>query len=207
MTTILLIRHGETDYVKKGILAGRFPGVPLNSHGRDQAQTLAKALKGTPIKALYTSPIERAVQTAEPIAQALGLDLVERSGLIETEIGEWMNVKVKTLNRTKIWKIVQSAPSVFRFPGGETFAETQLRISNELINLAAQHDPKEIIACVSHADPIKLAIAYFIGLPLDQFQKLQVSTASINILHLTEFGGHLAALNLNAEQALSLPKA
>ncbi len=207
MPTILLIRHGETDYVKKGIMAGRYPGVPLNEHGRNQAQALAKALAGRPIKAIYTSPIERAVQTATPIAQALGLELIERPGLIETEIGEWMNVKVKSLNRTKTWKVVQAAPSVFRFPGGETFAETQLRISNELLALAAQHDPKDMIACVSHADPIKLAIAYFIGVPLDCFQRLQVATASINILQLHEFGGHLSALNLNADQALSLPKA
>jgi len=207
MPIILLIRHGETDYVKKGILAGRLPGVPLNEHGRAQAQKLAEKLTGAPIKALYSSPIERAVQTAEPIGAALGLPVIQRQGLIETEIGEWMDVPVKKLNRTKVWKKVQGAPAIFRFPGGESFADTQHRITAELVALSSQHEPKDIIACVSHADPIKLAITYFLGVPLDLFQRMQISTASISFLHMGEFGAQLVALNLNADGSIPLPKA
>jgi probable phosphomutase (TIGR03848 family) len=206
MSIILLVRHGETDYVKKGRLAGRLPGIPLNERGQQQARIVAEKLTGAPIKAIYTSPIERAYQTAEPIAQALGLELVTRPGLIETEIGEWQNEKVRGLSRRKIWKIVQSAPSLFRFPGGESFAEIQQRITSDLLALSSEHEPKDILVCVSHADPIKLAIAYFIGLPLDNFQRIQVSTASINILHMSESACHLAALNINVEQPLTFPK-
>jgi len=206
MPTVLLIRHGETDYVKKGRLAGRLPGVPLNEHGRNQAQLLAEKLTGSPIKAIYSSPIERALQTAEPIANSLDLEIIPRQGLIETEIGEWQNVKVKDVNRTKIWKIIQSTPSLFRFPGGEAFAETQLRISAELQTLSAQHAPNDVFACVSHADPIKLAIAYFIGLPFDLFQRIQISTASISILHLSESSAQLVAMNFHADLSLTFQK-
>jgi broad specificity phosphatase PhoE len=205
MPIFLLIRHGETEYVKKGRLAGRLPGVTLNEKGHTQALALADTLKVAAIKALYSSPIERAIQTAEPISKALNLEIIPRQGLIETEIGEWQNARVHQLNRKKIWKIVQNAPSVFRFPGGESFAETQLRITSELITLSTIHEPKDIIACVSHADPIKLAITYFIGLPFDRFQRVQVSTGSISILQLGEMGGQLLGLNLNGDRTLSLP--
>jgi probable phosphomutase (TIGR03848 family) len=206
MPTVLLIRHGETDFVKKGRLAGRLPGVPLNEHGQKQAQVVAEKLAGAPIKAIYSSPIERAMQTAEPIAKALNLEIIQRQGLIETEIGEWQDVRVKDVNRSKSWKIIQSSPSLFRFPGGESFAETQFRISSEIQALSAQHDPKDTIICVSHADPIKLAIAYFIGIPFDLFQRIEISTASISILHMSESSIRLAAMNLHADLSLTFPK-
>jgi probable phosphomutase (TIGR03848 family) len=206
MPTILLIRHGETDFVKKHRLAGRMPGIPLNKTGKVQAEAVAQFLKDEPIKTVYSSPIERAWQTAEPIARALNLEVITREGLIETEIGEWQNEPVKPLSKKKIWRVVQMAPSVFRFPGGEAFAETQFRITQELLALSAMHEPKENIVCVSHADPIKLAIAYFLGLPMDHFQRIQISTASISILHFHEFGAHIGALNLNADRSLNLPK-
>lgn len=206
MPTILLIRHGETDFVKKHRLAGRMPGVPLNKTGHAQAEAVANYLKGEPIKAIYSSPIERAYQTAEPIGRELNLEITTRQGLIETEIGEWQNEPLKPLSKKKIWRIVQVAPSVFRFPGGEAFAETQLRITQELLTLSAMHEPKDNIICVSHADPIKLAIAYFIGLPMDNFQRIQISPASISILQFHEFGAHLAVMNLNADRSLNLPK-
>src|SRR3990172_2972087 len=121
MPLVLLIRHGETDFVKKNRLAGRLPGVPLNKKGRAQALAVAERLKGAPVKAIYTSPMERARETAQPIAEALGLEPVARDGLLETDIGEWMGESVKKLQRLKLWKIVQAAPSMLRFPGGESF--------------------------------------------------------------------------------------
>lgn len=204
MPTILLVRHGETDYVKKHRLAGRKPGIPLNERGQKQAESLAKILGKAPIKAVYSSPIKRAQQTAAPIAKALNLDVAIREGLLETEIGKWEDMPLKKVSKKKSWRVVQQNPSVFRFPGGEAFAETQIRISTELLALAAKHDTKDMIVCVSHSDPIKLAIAYFLGLPLDNFQRLVISTASISILHVGEAGVHLAAMNLNAEITLNL---
>ena len=204
MPLVLLIRHGETDFVKKNRLAGRLPGVPLNKKGRAQALAVAERLKGAPVKAIYTSPMERARETAQPIAEALGLEPVARDGLLETDIGEWVGESVKKLQRLKLWKIVQAAPSMLRFPGGESFAETQMRIVRELEELCKQHEAKDILICVSHADPIKLAVAYYLGLPLDNFQRFMVSTASITALQIGEMGGRV--LTLNYDLAFSLPK-
>jgi probable phosphomutase (TIGR03848 family) len=206
MPTILLIRHGENDYVKTGRLAGRLPGVHLNDNGRRQAQALAEALcRMLPcehVKAIYSSPLERTLETAEPIAKAFNLEIIQREGLIETQYGEWQNKSVKGLSRLKIWKNVQSAPSLFTFPGGESFAETQNRICSEIYSLIGQYEQKDILLCVSHADPIKLAVAYFIGLPLDLFQRLNVAPASINALYIDQGVSRLLALNYDLSFSL-----
>jgi probable phosphomutase (TIGR03848 family) len=204
MPTVLLIRHAENDYVKKGRLAGRLPGVHLNDKGRIQAQALAARLTGSAIKAIYSSPMERAMETAQPISRALGLDVIERPGLIEVDVGEWQDKKLKGLSRLKAWRKVQLAPSLMRFPGGETFAEAQQRICNEIVTLAGLHEPKEILACITHSDPIKLAVSYFIGQPLDLFQRFSVSPASITALYIGEMGAHL--ITLNYDLSFTLPK-
>ena len=199
MPLFLLIRHGENDYVRTGRLAGRLPEVHLNEKGRAQANLLAEKLASAPVKAVYSSPLERALETAAPIAAAINLPVIENAGLIEMDYGEWQNQKLKGLSRLKIWKLVQAAPSVMRFPSGERFAEAQMRIANTLLDILSCFEPKDVIICVSHADPIKLAVAYFIGLPLDMFQRLSVSPASITILALGESGGRLVALNAQAD--------
>ncbi len=195
MPLFLLIRHGENDYVKQGKLAGRLPGVHLNETGRLQAQRLAERLVKAPLKAIYASPLERALETAEPLAQKLGLEVQVHPGLLETAAGAWTGQLLKTLRRTRQWKIVQLAPSRFRFPEGETFAEAQQRIVTELEALCAQHAAKDIVACVSHSDPIKLAVAYYLGLPLDHFQRLSISPGSITALMLGESSSTLLTLN------------
>jgi probable phosphomutase (TIGR03848 family) len=205
MPVFMLIRHGENDYVKKGLMAGRLPGVHLNKNGLKQAQEVADKLAGAPVKAIYSSPLERALETAEPIARSVSLDVIPRPGLIEVDIGEWQNQSLKRLSRQKIWKIVGNAPSRMQFPGGESFAEAQIRICNEISLLSRQHEPKDLVICVSHADPIRLAVAYFLGLPLDLFQRLIVAPASITALEIREAGSRL--LTLNYEISFTLPKA
>lgn len=197
MPLILLVRHGENDYVKKRKLAGRLPGVHLNQKGQAQALAVAEKLKDAPIKAVYTSPMERALETAQPIAAALGLEPVVRQGLLETDIGEWTGISLAKVRRQKLWKVVQGAPSLLRFPGGESFAETQHRIVLELEALCKMHDPKDVFVCVSHADPIKLAVAYYLGLPLDHFQRLVVAPASITALQVGEMSSQLITLNFD----------
>jgi probable phosphomutase (TIGR03848 family) len=199
MPLFLLVRHGENEYVKTGRLAGRQPGVHLNDKGREQAQSIAGRLKDIPIKALYSSPLERALETAEPLVKALNLESIQRPGLIEIDCGEWQNKKVKGLSRLKQWKTVQSSPSTFRFPGGESFLEANARIAAELLELAQMYEPKDIVVCVSHSDPIKLAVSFFIGLPLDAFQRLAISPGSITSLYIGETGGRLLGLNIEAE--------
>ena len=205
MPIFLLIRHGENDYVKKGRLAGHTPGVHLNEHGRLQAQALAERLKDTPIKAIYSSPLERALETAEPLAKTLNLETIPRPGFLETDYGEWQGQTLKSLRRLKLWRTVQHAPSLARFPGGESFAECQGRVCREIEWICSQHDAKDMIACVFHADPIKLAIAFYIGLPLDHFQRLSSAPASITTLLIGEAGSQLVNLNVDFSLNYSNP--
>ena len=205
MPVILLIRHGENDYVKKHRLAGRLPGVHLNKKGQEQARLLAEKLADVPVKAVYSSPLERTLETAAPLAQALGLEVISRPGLIETDFGEWQGESLKKLGRLKAWRMVQNRPSLMRFPGGETFAEIQMRYVHELETICKQHEAKDILVCVSHADPIRLAVAYYIGLPLDMFQRLSVLPGSISALWITEGASQLLALNYDPAFSLFKP--
>jgi probable phosphoglycerate mutase len=195
MPLILLVRHGENDYVKESRLPGRIPGIHLNKRGRKQAKRVAKFLKSAPIKAVYSSPLERTMETAQPIAKAHGLQVVPREGLIETDVGKWQGKKIKKLQKLETWRVIQLNPSRFRFPGGERIEDAQHRFVGELEHLAKVHAAQDMIVCVSHSDPIKLVVSYYIGLPLDMYQRLSVSPASINPLYIGELGSHLLALN------------
>lgn len=197
MPTILLVRHGENDYVKEHRLPGRKPGIHLNDKGLAQAKVVAEKLKEAPIKAVYSSPLERTMETAKPIAKALNLSVIPRRGLIETDVGKWQGKKIKRLSKSKKWPKIQFAPSMFRFPGGERIIDAQHRFVEEIEYLADKHEPGDMVVCVSHADPIKLVVAYYIGLPLDMFQRLSVSPASITALHVGDFGSRLVFLNFD----------
>jgi probable phosphoglycerate mutase len=181
MPIFMLIRHGENDFVGKR-LAGRLPGVHLNEKGQQQAEGLAATLTHAPICAIYSSPLERAMETAQPLAQVMNLPIQQRPGLMEINFGEWQGKTAKQLHRLKAWKIVQEAPSQMTFPGGESFSEAQIRIVAELDSISEQHAEKDLVACFSHCDAIRVAIAHYIGLPLDFFQRLTAETASINVL-------------------------
>ena len=196
MTLLLLIRHGENDFVKTGKMAGRLPEVHLNERGQKQAQALGEALKDVPIKAIYSSPLERAMETATPIANARKLQIIQEPDIMDADIGKWQGKSWKVLSLTKVWKIVQNSPSRFRFPDGESFPEMQTRISGVLERIIKKHNkPQDIIAVVFHADPIKLAVSHFLGLPLDHFQRLSCDTGSLTALHAGEMGAHLIKLN------------
>ena len=196
MPTLLLIRHGENDFLKQGRLPGHLPDIHLNKRGREQAAVLAETLKKLPIRAVYASPLERAVETAEPLAQALGLTIQLRPGLVDADVGDWQGLHLKKLRRLAMWKQVQEQPSLVRFPGGESFLELQTRLVNEIDGIREGHKPKDILAVVFHSDPIKLVLAHFIGLPLDNFQKFGVAAGSVSVLMVGKSGGFLAALNL-----------
>ncbi len=198
MPLLLLIRHGENDYSKKGRLAGRLPGIHLNERGRKQAQDLAGALGKAPIKAIYSSPLERARETAAPIAAALSLKVQVDPGLTESDVGDWQGKSVRRLALSKYWRIFQQAPSRAAHPGGESFIQTQTRVAAALDSICAHHKPRDLIACVFHADPIKLAVAHFIGLPLDRFQRLACETASVTLLAVGPGSAQLLWLNRRA---------
>jgi probable phosphoglycerate mutase len=196
MPLLLLIRHGENDYVKTGKMAGRLPGVHLNERGQKQAQALGEALKDVPLKAIYSSPLERAMETASPIASARKLQIIQEPDLMDADIGKWQGRSWKVLSLTKVWKIVQHSPSRFRFPDGESFPEMQTRIAGVLELIVKNHNKQQdIVAVVFHADPIKLAVAHFLGMPLDHFQRLSCDTGSLTAIYASESGANLVKLN------------
>jgi len=191
---LLLIRHAENDYTRTGKLAGQLPGVHLNEKGREQAQALAARLSKAPVKAIYSSPLERALETAGPLAKALKLDVRTCDGVCEIDYGAWSGRSLKQLARTKLWADVQRRPSRMQFPEGETFLAAQARAVQAVEQLARAH-PKDLVAAFTHADVIKLVVAHYLGQPLDLFQRLVINTASITALHLGQ--GQPALVKLN----------
>jgi probable phosphomutase (TIGR03848 family) len=184
MTVIYLIRHGENNLLGKR-LPGWMPGVHLNARGKAQAEAVAQALAEVPLRAIYASPLERTIETAQPLARLKGMRIVSRPGLGELKPGRWQGQPLKSLRRRKLWPVIQFTPSLARFPEGESFAEAQSRIAAELEELRQRH-PKDTIACFSHADMIKLAIAHYLGLPLDLYQRLSILPGSISLLSITD---------------------
>jgi len=194
MALILLIRHGENEYTRTGKLAGWTKGVSLNEAGQKQAQALAARLKPLPIKHIYSSPLERARETAAPLAEALALKVEVREALGEVGYGEWTGKSLKRLARQKLWRVVQNLPSAMQFPEGETIRGAQMRLVDELERIAHAH-PKEIVAVFSHSDPIKLVVAFYLGMPIDLFQRIQIQTCSVTALRLGQGAPSLVKLN------------
>ncbi len=180
-TTVILVRHGQTPTTGT-TLPGRAAGLHLADKGIEQAERAAARLAPLDkITAVYASPLERTRETAAPIAKALGLRVKADRGLLEADFGEWTGRKLSELNKLPEWKTVQQYPSGFRFPGGESFTEMQVRITSTLARLAAQHRGETIVA-VSHADPIKAALADALGTHLDLFQRIVVSPCSVSVI-------------------------
>ena len=196
MTTLYLIRHGLNDFVGSHKLAGWQPGIHLNEIGKAQAHALAEYLTSIKFKAIYASPLERTMETAAPIAAAQKLEVIPREGLGETHYGRWQGQSIKALKHRKLWPVIQNTPSLAKFPDGESFPEAQARIVAEIETLRSIHKgAKEVIACITHADPIKLAIAHYIGLHLDFFQRLAIQPASMSILRIGERHARLLSMN------------
>ena len=188
-TRLVLARHAVTEQTGP-MLSGRTPGIDLSDTGREQAKTLGERLAALPVSVVYASPIERTTQTAEAVAQHHGLVVQALPGVIEADYGEWTGGKLADLAKTDLWKTVQRAPSRARFPSGESMSEMQSRMVVALEEVVARH-PGELVVVVSHADPIKAAIAHYTGVHLDLFQRIVVSPASVTVF---ELGAHGAAM-------------
>lgn len=193
-TTMLLVRHGQTPTTGK-VLPGRAPGLHLADEGRAQADIAAErigALKR--VDAIYSSPLERAKETAAPIAKARGLRTQVDRGLFECDFGDWTGAELKKLMKLPEWGTVQRAPSTFRFPGGESFTEMQTRMVTTLDKLRLAH-PGGTIVCVSHADTIKAAVAHALGTHIDLFQRIVISPASVTAIAWGPGGPVVLAVN------------
>jgi probable phosphoglycerate mutase len=202
-TLVLLVRHGQTPTTGK-LLPGRAPGLHLAEAGVEQAQRAAERIAALKtVDAVYASPLERARETAAPIAAARGLKVQIDRGLLECDFGEWTGAELKALMKLPAWGTVQRAPSTFTFPGGESFTAMQNRIVGAIDRLRAKH-PGGTIVCVSHADPIKAAVAHAMGTHIDLFQRIVISTCSVTaiaygmgapmVLTVNSTGGSLAEL-------------
>lgn len=177
-TLVLMVRHGTTP-TTGAILPGRAKGLNLSDAGQAQAAAVADRIAALgSVAAVYASPLERTRQTAAPIARATGNRVRTNRSLLECDFGQWTGAKLSDLRKTPEWTTVQQAPSRFRFPDGESFAEMQLRITSGIDALVADHRGETIVV-VSHADPIKAAVAQALGTPLDLFQRIVVSPCSV----------------------------
>jgi probable phosphoglycerate mutase len=202
-TLVLLVRHGQTATTGT-VLPGRAKGLHLADTGRAQAQAAADRIGALDrVDAVYASPLERTRETAAPIAAATGQKVQVAKGLLECDFGDWTGKKLSLLRKKPEWSTVQNRPSIFRFPGGESFAEMQLRIWNELERLVAAHPGQRVVA-VSHADPIKAAVAMATGVHLDLFQRIVISPCSITPLLFTPGGPIVLAVNSTGDDLRTL---
>jgi probable phosphoglycerate mutase len=193
-TLVLLVRHGQTP-TTGATLPGRAAGLHLADTGRAQADAAAARIAGLKkVDAVYASPLERTRETAAPIAKARKLRVKAEKGLLECDFGEWTGAELKDLRKLPEWKTVQSFPSGFRFPGGESFTEMQLRMVDTVDRLVQRHAGGVVVA-VSHADPIKALAAHAMGTHLDLFQRLVVSPCSVTAIAYSTTGPTVLAVN------------
>jgi probable phosphoglycerate mutase len=182
MTTILLIRHGMTDEVGRR-LSGRLPGVLLNEKGRRQAADLAGALRHLDAAAIYVSPLERAVETATPLALALGLELRMSQRLLDVDVGEWEGLTLAELAAVPGWAAFNRLRSHIAAPKGEHMLDIQRRMVAELEEIRTTY-PDQTVVVFSHGDVIRVTLAHYLGIPLDLFLRLDVSPASVSAVQL-----------------------
>jgi probable phosphomutase (TIGR03848 family) len=191
---VVLVRHGQTP-TTGDLLPGRAPGLHLADAGVAQAEAVAERVAGLKrVDEVVVSPLERTRETARPIARARGLKAKVDRGLLECDFGEWTGRSLKELRRLPEWATVQRYPSGFRFPGGESFREMQLRITAALARLVERH-PGGVVVAVSHADPIKAAVADALGTHLDLFQRIVVSPCSATVISYGAAGPSVLAVN------------
>lgn len=202
-TVLLLVRHGVTEATGKR-LYGRSPGVHLSDKGRAQAEAVAERLRGLPIRAVYSSPLERCRETAAPIARALGHRVRTERGVLETDVGAWTGRTFGQIRRSRQWRRILSVPSSARFPDGESLPEVQARTVKALEAAASRH-PGEAVVVVSHGDPIRLALAHYAGTHLDHFQRVEISPGSLSAVAIGGRGHGVLRVNDTGDLADLLP--
>jgi probable phosphomutase (TIGR03848 family) len=182
MTTLFLIRHGLTA-VTGSRLYGRTAGIHLDERGRSQAAALIERFDGVRLSAIYSSPLERCLETLAPLAEARGLEIRTSDALVEMDAGDWTGRTLLSLRRTKLWSTVQRNPSRFHFPAGEGFLEAEARILDEIERIVARH-PRGRVLIGTHGDLVRMLISHYTGAHLDQFQRVLADPASVSVVHL-----------------------
>jgi broad specificity phosphatase PhoE len=193
---IYLIRHGDNDSLGK-YLPGRLPDIHLNETGKKQAEAIRKSLATSGIQTIYASPLERAIETAQPLADALHLNIHFEPDLIEMDAGALTGKPFPELKRSREWKLIRKDPVTNGYPGGEDFPSAQFRLWNIITRIHESHSEDSILAVFSHADCIKMVIVYALQMPLPYFPRLAVDTASLSILGFKKETIWLGGLNLH----------
>lgn len=193
VTTFYLIRHAERDTVPD-FLPGRAPGIRLTERGHRQAQGVAHRFQGRPVNLIFSSPLERALDTAAPLAHAKALTVQPAPALLELDFGRWTGRRASELVDDPRWRHFNEFRSGTPAPEGESALDVQRRFVGELVRLRDAH-PDQAIACFSHKDPIRLALTYFLGAPLDNFERFEIDYASISELQLADWGARIVKLN------------
>jgi len=197
MTTFLLIRHGA-HLLGGDRIAGRTPGVYLSPLGREQAARTAERVVKLPVRAIYSSPIDRTLETARALADRLDLPVQTLNTLAEIDYGDWTGRTLDELRTQPLWKQWNTHRSGTRIPNGELLLETQTRIIAEMHRLHAKH-ADDCIALVSHGDVIKSALAYCLGVPLDLMLRIEISLASVSVVVIGDYGPWVLCVN-NTEE-------
>jgi probable phosphoglycerate mutase len=192
MTTFLLVRHGNSTAGES--IPGRLNGVHLSDSGREQVELLAERLASMNCDAIVASPLERTRETAEKIAERMAKTVKYSDALLEIDFGEWVGMRFDELEGTPAWHLWHAFRSGTRIPGGEIIGEVQARMVSQVEQLYKEH-PDGTVIVVSHGDPIRSLIAYYIGLPLDQMLRIRIDTASVSTLIITHYGAELIGLN------------
>lgn len=194
MTRLYLIRHATNDALKDGVLYGRTPGVHLNHEGRLQAEAVAERMAAVELVAIYSSPLERARQTAEPLADRQGLVVNIHPDLVETDAGDWTGQPLEAVRQLETWDHLMAYPAGVMLPGGESLWQVQIRMVEAVEEIRTAYG-EGLVAIVSHADPLRVLVAHYLGLPLDLFRRLTISPASITVLDFQASVPRLVSLN------------
>ncbi|MCB5173906.1 histidine phosphatase family protein [Microvirga lenta] len=192
-TTFFLVRHAAHDRVGT-VLCGRMPGVSLGSVGKAQAERLSERLANENVAAVLTSPLERARETAEPIAARIGRPLEICEPIVEIEFGGWSGMSFDELTPVPLWKQWNSARSVTRPPDGETMLEVQARIVGAMEQMRKTYSGRPVVL-VSHGDVIKAALLYYLGMPIDAYGRFDIDPASISTVTVADWGAKVLRLN------------
>lgn len=192
-TTFLLVRHASHDLLGR-VLAGRKAGLHLSEAGRREAAGVAERLARDTAVAVHSSPRERARETAQPIAERLGLRVEVHGELDEIDFGDWTGSTFDALESDPCWKAWNTARSETRCPGGETMVEAQARAMRHIEAARFRHSTSKVIL-VSHQDVIKSILAYVLGLSLDCIHRFEVGPASVSAIALGDWGGKVLSVN------------
>jgi broad specificity phosphatase PhoE len=199
---VYLIRHGENESLGN-YLPGQKPGLHLNEKGKAQAESVAVGLANAGITAIVSSPLERAIETAEPLARCLNIQIQVDAGVIEMNTGKFTGVPFKKLNRLKSWSAIRHNPAGSVFPGGERFDTASQRIWNSIQAIRERSTEDAIVAVFTHSDCIKMILTGALQLPLMYFPRFMIDPASLSIIGFRKETTWVGGVNLGVPYTLA----